>query len=290
MEYTIFYSWQMDAPSVTNKSFLRAALDQAVAQITTSTVRVEPSPRVDSGMDDIAGTPEVATVMFEKIKDSAIFLGDVSLVGVIDRTNDQGAKTGRQKTLNPNVAVEMGYAGALVGWDRIICVMNEEFGARREQPFDVRNRRFPINYSLSLKGAADSEKKTTIQHKLANEIRGAIEAIETNELRKVANVQTQLDVRCLELMGVFGRHISFPEPNPAPPLMDVARFHSAAVRLLELKVLWAHVDPNISAYAYHWTHLGVELLYQLKFRPRPAGGGAVRKYESTVMDSKPREP
>ena len=158
MEYTIFYSWQMDAPISTNKEFIRAALDEAVAQI-NSNLRIEPSPRIDSGMDDVAGTPEVATIMFEKIKDSAIFVGDVSLVGSIDRYDDT-KKTGTQKTLNPNVAIEMGYAGALIGWDRIICVMNEKFGLRKDQPFDVRNRRFPINYTLDPSAAANPEKKT----------------------------------------------------------------------------------------------------------------------------------
>ena len=73
MTYTIFYSWQSDSPAHCNRTFIRHAIDAAVAAINDGATVVD-SPRVDSGMEGIAGTPEVASVMFEKIKKSAIFI------------------------------------------------------------------------------------------------------------------------------------------------------------------------------------------------------------------------
>ena len=70
MEPTIFYSWQSDSPGHCNRNFIRKALDEAVALI-LPTGTVNDSPRVDSGMERIAGSPEVASVMFDKIKKSA---------------------------------------------------------------------------------------------------------------------------------------------------------------------------------------------------------------------------
>ena len=82
MGYSIFYSWQSDAPGDCNRAFIRQALDEAVASLAPGAT-VEDSPRVESGMDGIAGTPEVATIMFTRIKKSAVFLGDMTLVGTI---------------------------------------------------------------------------------------------------------------------------------------------------------------------------------------------------------------
>src|SRR5437899_2419856 len=121
-DYTIFYSWQTDSPQECNKRLIRDAIDAAVDAI-GSGITVEDSPRVESGMEGVAGTPEVASVMFDKIGESAIFLGDVTLVGTIQKTtNKEGDCT--KKTSNPNVALEMGYAAGILGWGRIICVIN----------------------------------------------------------------------------------------------------------------------------------------------------------------------
>jgi hypothetical protein len=60
--YTVFYSWQSDTPANANRSLIRDALDAAVATLDA----VQEAPRVDTGMEGVAGSPEVATVMFEK--------------------------------------------------------------------------------------------------------------------------------------------------------------------------------------------------------------------------------
>src|SRR6267142_750061 len=96
-EYSIFYSWQSDADPTTNWEFIREALDLAVAEIKQK--NGYEIPVVDSGMKRVGGMPEVATIMFDKIRGAAIFVGDVSLVGEINQHGNKPTK----KTANPNV-------------------------------------------------------------------------------------------------------------------------------------------------------------------------------------------
>lgn len=269
IDYTLFYSWQMDADQACNKSLIREAL----LAVVKDPARIEDSPRFESGMETTAGTPEVATIMFEKIRGCAIFVADTTLVGRITTTVDGQQHV--KKTLNPNVAVEMGFAAAHTGWDRIICVMNEaaEFGRRDEQAFDVRNRRFPIDYSLSPAQAKDPGLRQAALKGLEKDLRRAIAAVEQNELRKVANVRAKLDVRCIKLLRLAAGLQSFPEPDaktiakyPALGTIPLDQFNAAAIRLLELGALWANIDPKTNLYAYHWTYLGEMLLKDLGLR------------------------
>lgn len=269
IDYTLFYSWQMDSDAACNKGLIRDAL----LAVVKDPAQIQDSPQFESGMETTAGTPEVATVMFEKIRGCAIFVADTTLVGRITATID--GKEYVKKTLNPNVAVEMGFAAAHTGWDRIICVMNEaaEFGRRDEQAFDVRNRRFPIDYSLSPAEAKDEDLRKAAQKSLEKDFRRAINAVEKNELRKVANIRAKLDVRCLKLLQVAAPLQSFPEPDakaiaqqPALGTIPLDQFNTAAIRLLELNVLWVDTQPQKGLYAYHWTYLGQMLLKDLGLR------------------------
>jgi len=42
---------------------------------------------------------------------------------------------------NPNVLIELGYAVKTLGWNRIVCIFNEESGRIQDLPFDLRQRR-----------------------------------------------------------------------------------------------------------------------------------------------------
>src|SRR5260370_37228376 len=114
MEYTIFYSWQSDSDRSINRDFIRAALEEAAAAIRQG-AQVEDFPRIDSGLENESGSPEIATVMFKKIRDSAIFVSDVTLVGTIPARGRGAAK----RVPNPNVSLEMGYAAGRIGYERI---------------------------------------------------------------------------------------------------------------------------------------------------------------------------
>ena len=276
-DFTIFYSWQADAPARSNRNLIREAILSAISDPSL----VVDSPRFESGMEQTAGTPEVATIMFEKILACSIFVGDVTLVGSIK--TDVGGEEQVKKTPNPNVSLEMGFAAATIGWDRIICVMNEAacFGTREEQAFDVRNRRYPINYTLDPEQAKNENVWQKALHDLSQWMKIGIETVEQNELRKVQDVRKKLDIRCLDLLAELGPGFdSFPEPtattvreHPALGKLDRGRFNAACVRLLELGVLFVNFSADRRDYAYHWTYLGKKLLVDLKLRRSPTPRG-----------------
>lgn len=236
----------MDAPKEINRTFIREALDRAAAEIGSDS-KVTDSPRIDSGMEHVAGTPEVATVMFDKIRESAIFVGDVSLVGEIK------GESGKKRSPNPNVSLEMGYAAGVIGWSRVICVMNEVFGKRTEAPFDVRNRRFPIDYTLkpSLEGAEET------QESLMQTLKTAIQTISESELRKADEAIKSLDQSCLHLMSIF-RDNEFSEEfiQSQFPKEVIEVFLRAIPRLLDLRLIWTNVAPEAGKYSYRWTYTG----------------------------------
>jgi hypothetical protein len=135
---TIFYSWQSDHPAT--RSFVRAALGLAADR---ADARVEDSIRVDSGTQGIAGTAAIADSIFKKIDDAAVFVADVTFIGTSEKKSDHGDL---KRLPSPNVLVELGYAIARLGWERIILVMNIEFGPAELLPFDLRSRRYPTTF------------------------------------------------------------------------------------------------------------------------------------------------
>jgi hypothetical protein len=256
-EYTVFYSWQTDTPDECGKGFIREALNAAITKLSLD-IDVEEAPRVDSGMEGVAGSPDVATVMFDKITESSIFLGDMTLVGEIKSHGSDSASV--KRTPNPNVAIEMGLAAGILGWERIICVMNEAIAPREEMPFDMRNRRFPIDFELSQEDAAVSEIRDRQSKDLTKWICKAIKVVEANELRKVDRSVQLLDVRCLNLMLMHRSNDFFSVPESGQnPFIDPDKFNTAAIRLIELGLLRADVTDE-GKYAYHWTYLGQKVM------------------------------
>lgn len=252
MPYSIFYSWQTDAPAEVNRRFIREALDEAVKQIADGST-VEDSPRVESGMEGISGTPEVASVMFNRIDACSLFVADMTLVGTIPAT---GPGKEAKRVPNPNVLLETGYAAARIGWGRIICVMNEHFGSRQEQPFDVRNRRFPIDYRLD---PTTNIKRKAARAQLTKWIRQGIETTSRCECDAVEDAVAQMDARCLSVLVAHGKAESFPHLSAAHANGSAAiayhNFSGAVERLLALRVLRCDMTgPH--QYAYHWTYFG----------------------------------
>jgi hypothetical protein len=248
----VFYSWQSDTAPNANRSFIRIALEAATKRIGRIDA-VEDSPRIDSGMEGVAGSPEVATVMFEKIRDSGVVVGDVTLVGTILR-HDGSSK----RTPNPNVLLELGYAAATLGWGRVIGVMNEHFASAIDQPFDLRNRRFPILYSLN--PAHPSERDATLS-RLTTDLEGALRAVVTSDYRAAETVAARLDTSCRAFIAQYATATRIPEP-PANSFslgsssgLDTPRLLAAISRLLDLGAIRAVLDPS-TGYAYEWTYLG----------------------------------
>ncbi len=81
--FSVFYSWQADAPDSYSRKFIRDAPEAAVGEIVRE-ASVLDSPRVESGLEGVVGTPEVASIMFKKTEACDLFRADVTLVGRID--------------------------------------------------------------------------------------------------------------------------------------------------------------------------------------------------------------
>lgn len=261
MSYSIFYSWQSDSHTHCNRKFIREALTEAIKRLNIKAY-VEDAGRLESGMEGVSGSPEVATIMFKKIQEASLFVADVTLTGFAKRAD------GNERLVpNSNVSVELGFAAGVLGWERTVCVMNEFFGGREQQPFDVRNRRFPINYKCS----PDAERKVIQEafERLVNDLEAALRVAEQSELLKVDDAIRRLDAGCLRMMSAHGKmeyfaeHSEFVKENPG-----------AIPRLLDLGLIYTHVLDKL--YAYHWTYLGRKVVERtLAMKPtssRPENG------------------
>ena len=169
-EFIVFYAWQSDSPKRENRNFIETALDSALKQLARAGT-IESSPRMDKDTKDVPGIPDIANTILAKIQGADCFLCDVSFVG---RTppDDEGNE---DIIPNPNVMIELGYALAELGWERIVLVLNDKTGLPEKLPFDLRNRRWPIVYSLDEGLVPDAQ--TKVKQQLAKRIKSAVEAI-----------------------------------------------------------------------------------------------------------------
>jgi hypothetical protein len=141
-QITIFYSWQSDSPPSTNRYFIEDCLDRAIKKLKKD-VELKIEPTLDRDTKDVPGSPDIVDTINAKIRNSHIFVGDVSII------NPGGP---RRPTPNPNVVIELGYALAYLGSEGIICIFNEAFGTVDDLPFDIRQKRLG-SYHLKEKRA-----------------------------------------------------------------------------------------------------------------------------------------
>ena len=156
MQRMVFYSWQSDRPNGTNRRFIMEALERATKAIQSdATLGVEPV--VDRDTAGVPGSPEIAATILEKITRAAVFVPDVSLV-----TSGEHLR----QSPNPNVLVELGFAIAQLGWDRIVMVMNTEFGEPPSLPFDLRGRRIVAYRYSGTAGQGRADERKLLENRL----------------------------------------------------------------------------------------------------------------------------
>ena len=135
---TIFYSWQSDSPGKTNLNAIRGALKRACKTLEA----VDPTLKLvaDEATRDTSGSPNIALKILEKIEAADIFVADVTTV------TPPGAD---RPCPNPNVGYELGYAVAMLGWERVILLFNDQIGNfPADLPFDfVQNRASPYSFA-----------------------------------------------------------------------------------------------------------------------------------------------
>lgn len=128
---TVFFSWQSDLPNKTNRNLIESSIKKAIKNTGQKNV-FSPITEVDRDTKGVLGSPDIVDSILSKIDKCGLFIADISIIN----QNIDG-----KKTPNPNVLFELGYAVKSLGWERIVCVFNSDFGNISDLPFDLRNRR-----------------------------------------------------------------------------------------------------------------------------------------------------
>jgi hypothetical protein len=150
----IFWAWQSDTSGKIGRHFVRDALKDAIKILKQPEDVEEPtkaenreSMHLDHDRQNVTGSPALADTIKHKIRRSRVFIGDVTPVSKIPKR--KGVKNSREKrNMNPNVAIELGYAQHALGDERVLMVLNEHYGGREFLPFDLQHHAGPILYRL----------------------------------------------------------------------------------------------------------------------------------------------
>jgi hypothetical protein len=206
LKRTIFYSWQSDLPSNSNRGFIETCLKKVIKQVDKD-MPFQLEFNIDRDTKSEIGTPNILESIFKKIDRSKIFIADISIIN--------SDSTGR-KCPNPNVLVELGYAARVLGWERVFCFYNTDYGSIEELPFDLRQRR-PIQYSLE--GLNKSEVRNSIVQILSDSI---IKLHENGGLfDKVDDyIKQKVDTEILTIAGHLGKLLFGYQGKSAPEMLE----------------------------------------------------------------------
>jgi hypothetical protein len=176
----IFWAWQSDTPGKTGRHFVRDALLDAIGILKQPEEVEEPtraenreSMHLDQDRQNVTGSPALVDTIKRKIRESRVFIGDVTPVSKIPKR--EGAT--EKRNMNPNVAIELGYAQHALADEQVLMVLNEYYGGREFLPFDLQHHAGPIIYCLKPK--ATKEEIETARAKLRGQfvtaLRGFLE-------------------------------------------------------------------------------------------------------------------
>ncbi|MEO8668782.1 MAG: hypothetical protein ABI399_09715 [Bauldia sp.] len=132
----IFWAWQSDTPGSTGRHFVRAALIDAIKVLKQPEEIEEPtqaenreSMHLDQDRQGVTGSPGLADTIKQKIEASRVFVADITPLARIPKR--RGVKGSREKrNMNPNVAIELGYALHALKEERVLLVLNSHYGGR----------------------------------------------------------------------------------------------------------------------------------------------------------------
>jgi hypothetical protein len=254
---TLFYSWQSDRPTNTNKFLVRSCVIAALDRIATD-CKISDAPRIDHDTFGESGSPAIAETIYEKIRRCAVFLADVTFIG--DVRDDDGRV--KKRVSNPNVLIELGYAAATVGWERVVLVMNTKYGDPSRLPFDLRNRRFPVTYELG----PESEKR--VNSALVEEFRFQIQTCLDSEYGMVNKALLQLNAVARRLMQRMADSQGFweqPVDEGKVPTVQNFKHILAIEKLFQLGLIeCASVANAPEQIGYQWTYLGRQCVAHLR--------------------------
>lgn len=186
MKNNVFYSWQSDLPNKGNRSFIDGCIKKALKELNSSeTFDIEFC--IDRDTLNETGTPDIANTIFAKIDKSKLFIADVSIIN---------SDYEKRKTPNPNVLIELGYAAKVLGWDRIICLFNTDYGSFNDLPFDIKFRR-PLCYSLADKN------KLEVKKQIVEAIKSNINLVDSKEFISIHEVGSYLVLESSEFYNLL---------------------------------------------------------------------------------------
>ena len=165
----VFWSWQSDTPGSTGRHFVRAALDEAIDELKTAREVEEPPEaarreqlHADSGREGVRGSPDLAATIMAKIDEASVVISDVTPVGAgSPRRTSDGTDIPPKALMNPNVAIELGYAlgrHTTASTNNLLMVLNTFYGNRSSLPFDLAHKAGPIEYHLAPKATKEERK------------------------------------------------------------------------------------------------------------------------------------
>ncbi len=176
MGFKIFYAWQSDRDKTFNQNFIGDCLKEALKRLKKKYKDESPDFYLDRDSKDVPGYPNIPLTIFKKIEACDLFIGDLTVIGHIEKEDGKS-----DPQLNNNVFGELNYAISAIGEERIINVINIAYGKPGDpevMPFDVLQRRFPIQYELSAKNV---EEIKVVAEKLTVDLYNAIQLIFTTE-------------------------------------------------------------------------------------------------------------
>jgi hypothetical protein len=219
MNFIIFYSWQSTHPTATNWSFIEDALNKACKRIDQDP-KIDASPTIDRDTRGVPGSPPIPATILEKIDNSHAVIADVSLCC----TAEDG-----ERSPNPNVLYELGYAVARLGWERVVLVVNETYGKVEDLPFDLEKRR-AITYRAE-EGEAD---RSTAKEVLVGRL-----------------------VTCISTMVFANKAVVEPTPSPKIQAIEAIENHHVS-QIPRIRAFWTwlleeleKVGPDLAAKNLH---------------------------------------
>jgi hypothetical protein len=149
--FRIFYSWQSDLAGSKTRNFIRGCIDEAI-ELAEESEAIE--AQRDEATSGTTGSPNIVQTLFSKIDDSDLFVADISICYSAD------AAGRKKRSPNPNVLIELGYAVRVLGWERVVCVCNIDFGDTEEMPFDIAQNRM-LRYCIEGNGREIAKNSVT---------------------------------------------------------------------------------------------------------------------------------
>lgn len=190
--YNIFYSWQSDSPKDTNHIAIRQAVQEALNCIESEVEDI--NIKLDEATRGTSGSPNISNIIFTKILSSDIFICDITTIN----HNAEGYR----RVPNPNVLIELGFAIATLGWERIILLFNKEHGNfPNDVPFDIIQNRIT---DFKITDKKDNGGKKQLLKSMEVAIKAIIEKnpLKPEDLREKTPEEKKrdIDIRNLELL------------------------------------------------------------------------------------------